>query len=598
MLYESLNIIRLLLSRSTSYTVYNDSILFEFVFWIAAVLLALLLVRLWPKRFAAVEQCFVRFASHKRRAIVAIFFLALAARLALLPWLHIPVPLVHDEYSYILGAETLASGSLTNPAHPLWVHFESFHINVVPTYQSMYPPGQAALLALGILIFGHPWWGVWLSVALMCAAVTWMLQAWMPPHWALLGGLFCILRFATFSYWVNSYYAGALGAIGGALLLGALPRLLHKRTAALALVGSLGLVVLAETRPYEGLLFSIPAVICLLVWFFRKRLWGVDTLQRVLAPAVAVLVCSAAFQLYYNWRGTGNPLLMPYVVNLRTYHITKPFLWQARGSIPEYHHRVMRNFYIRYELRDYLISQHLWGIEKMEREKIAVYYSFFVWPFLVPGIFAMWAMIKSRRLRVLPVTLLLVVAGLLLEVFPPQPQYAGPLVCVVVAIMLYGLRLLRTWRPRQLPLGIMICRASVILILAWSVVPLAQRMMDPWMLYQGRDLPPELDRARLQAQLERIPGKHLVVVHNHLTAFGAYDWIYNKPDIDGAKVVWARDMGPEHNQDLLRHFTARQIWLVDQDDGIMRLNPYVELTSEQILSAALPAAHPGKSTQQ
>jgi hypothetical protein len=74
-------------------------------------------------------------------------------------------------------------------------------------------------------------------------------------------------------------------------------------------------------------------------------------------------------------------------------------------------------------------------------------------------------------------------------------------------------------------------------------------------------------------------------VRNHLSATGAYDWVYNEPDIDHAKVVWARDMGPEMNQELLTYFHNRHIWLVDQDDGIMRLNPYEEQTSEQILAA-------------
>ena len=157
-----------------------------------------------------------------------------AVRAALLPVWPIPKPSIYDEFSYLLQADTFAHGRLTNPPHPLWQFFESTYILQQPTYASRFPPAQGAGHGVGQVIFGHPWFGVWLSAGLLAAALCWALQGWLPPGWALFGA-FIGLNLCLFSYWMNSYWGGAVTAIGGALVTGAWVRITRAKRVALRL---------------------------------------------------------------------------------------------------------------------------------------------------------------------------------------------------------------------------------------------------------------------------------------------------------------------------------------------------------------------------
>ena len=237
-----------------------------------------------------------------------------AIRLSLLGIYPVPEPSIHDEFSHLLLADTLAHGRLTNPPHPLWQHFESIHIIQQPTYNSMYPPGQGAFLALGGWLFHEPWVGVVISVGLMFAAFCWMLQAWLPPKWALFGTLLAILAFGVTTLWMNSYLGGAVSSIGGALVLGAVRRLRKPgRNVAQSILLGIGIVLLMNTRPFEGALLTAAALTYLAIGAERKR-W-----VRIGVPASLIICAGLLFTGYYNWRVTGSAVRMPYEVNRDTY---------------------------------------------------------------------------------------------------------------------------------------------------------------------------------------------------------------------------------------------------------------------------------------
>jgi hypothetical protein len=242
----------------------------ETILAVIAFILAITMPEKCIPRWRKISQTFDRLARREMLSIFLVGVLAFAGSMAVSLLIRFPEPTIHDEFSYLLAADTFASGRLTNPTHPLWRHFESIHIIQQPTYASKYPPAQGMMLALGQVVGGHPVVGVWLGIALACAAICWMLQAWLPRRWALLGGLLIALNLGFFGYWSQKYWGGAIAATGGAMLFGALRRLLKRPAAASAIILGIGLVILANSRPLEGLIASLPAAVIFLVAMFRS----------------------------------------------------------------------------------------------------------------------------------------------------------------------------------------------------------------------------------------------------------------------------------------------------------------------------------------
>ncbi len=535
--------------------------------------------------FQAAEQYLGRLARRRTLAIFVVAALALALRVALLPNLPVPQPGIHDEFTYLLMSDTFAHGRLANPTPPMWIYFETFHIILKPTYVGLFYPAQGFVLALGQVI-GHPYVGVWLCSGVMCAAICWMLQGWLPPGWALLGGLLAVMRLGTFSYWANSYCLGALAAIGGALVLGALPRIKRCQRVKYSLLMGLGLAILANTRPYEGLFFSVPVGVALFVWMLGAKGPPLRrSLLRTVLPIGLLLTAVAAGMGYYFWRTTGNPFLPPYMVWMKTYLAVPGFPWEPLNLTHHYNNLVMAHFfqhdwplYLYYQARNHpLVAL---------GDKASAFWRFFLGPALaLPFVLALiinpWQFLRKAVKGKMGFLLMVCGATMIGNALPIQfsPHYAAPMTAAIYALLLQAMRYLRlrTWRGKRA--GLALVRAvPVICVLMFVVRSFAPQLHIPtpvfWHYTWESEHFQNLDLANAKAQLEALPGKQLVIVRYNRYHLTSNEWVYNRADIDASKVVWARDLGDSGNAPLLRYYAQRRVWLAEPDLAPPRLSPY------------------------
>lgn len=489
-------------------------------------------------------------------------------------------PAIHDEFAYFLGAETFLHGRLTNPPHPMARHFESFHVLQRPTYQSKYPPANSLFIAAGWKLGGAPGIGVVFSYAFMCACIAWMLRAYVGRSLGFSLGLVFALAMAD-SAWATTFWGGAVAAGAGALVLGACARMLRvgsiargRRLTRNAIVLAIGLIVLANSRPFEGLFFAAPVMILLAADLWRRRREARGTaLRRAVASFVAVMALGGAAMLQYNHAVTGRWLEMPYSAYSR-----------LRGSVPLFAAESVPASVTHVDPADSTVnrktvaSRRIWTFHGIA---IYGYYLATLIVFLVPAaaLLPFGLLPFATRDRLTRVALLAIggtVFGMALTLWHFF-HYAAPATAAILAVYGACLHVLGKLRLGALRAGQALVAASLAafaLTVPWHMALESAKDPKPLGWPQHRQI--------IADSLAR-RGKSLVFVRYAPKHPMADEWVYNAADIDAAPVVWARDLGPQDNAELLRYYRDRSAWIVDvdQESGPFRVSPYALSTSSR-----------------
>ena len=516
-----------------------------------------------------IETGFARLAAKSVAATAALFLTVFLLRVALLPLLPVPTPEAHDEFSFLLLGDTLAHGRLSNPTPPLYQSFETFHENMYPTYCSKYAPAQGFFLAIGQLL-GNPWIGVLLSASLLAPIFFWALRVWMPARWAFLAAALVALKLCFTSYWMNSFWGGAVAASAGALALGGLGRVLKRPSLGGAVALGAGISVLANSRPYEGLIFSIPLGAAFLWWMLGRTnpapSWPVR-FRRVVLPVAALLAAGIGFVGYYNWRTTGSPRTFAMSLNQRFYDSSAIFMWETPGPPMPHNNPQFDDFYNRWQRNLY---HHNWSdVKRLARKKIVLVGQTYLWWDLLAIVPVLYFLSRRRKLFLLWATLIFAFIAFYSLAWT-LPHYVAPAMCAMFALIVTGMRHLRLFEVRGYALGLFLARLVVLGLLLQTANAVATGNED-MMGLGGVRLEGRVDVIR---NLESVPGNHLIFVRYSPHHYVHDEWVYNGADIEGSRIVWARELDQAQNQKLIEHFHDRKIWLLEADKYLSRPVPY------------------------
>jgi hypothetical protein len=241
----------------------------------------------------------------------------------------------------------------------------------------------------------------------------------------------------------------------------------------------------------------------------------------------------------------------------------------------------MRNFYHDVEFTAYERVHSLSEYLPINAEKIVAATLFFAGYALLAPLIMLRRVLHDRRIRFLVVSVLFLMAGMAIMIYM-IPHYLSPFTAAFYAIGLQAMRHLRLWAPERKPVGLALARLAVAVCVIMAGVrafaaPLGFDIQEWSPQWETTWIGPGhfgVERARIEEQLKQLPGNQIAIVRYAPNHIPANEWVYNSADIDGSRVIWTWEMDAAENQQLMRLYPDRKLWLVEPDSVPVRVSPY------------------------
>ncbi len=468
-----------------------------------------------------------------------------------------PHPRSFRDFSTLLLADTLRHARLANPVPAFAKYLQSPEVLIAPHYVSAQPPLQALFPWLG-LAFGNPFVGSALGFALGCAALVWMLRAWVPGAIAVAAALCVALQLHLAEQLGLSLGPAAPLFLAAALVLGALPRLAASggSLAAGSALGT-GALLLVVLDPLSA------GVVALLALGFGVAVRIPAPRPGGLAVAASILALGLAWHGYYNLRTTGEVLSSPAALYAARHGKAPELVIQAFDASRSYE-RPNPSFEGAYSER---------GVDSKPYFRRQGWQGF--WSGLEPKLERIWRGVaglsgsvlvalallgwreRAVRLALSGWVLFLALAALRSRDDIAHVAAALPLFFLLVAIALQRVALLRLWK---LPAGVLLAAYAVMI----AVADHTEALQNERVWAEGSPL------AAREGVVSRVTGlspRALVLTAYRSNTPSEHEWVYNGADPDAAPILWLREGSPEENAELVALLSDREIWLGASQHG-------------------------------